>query len=106
MQEESAQDILVMAILMVTVDDVLGCALQEGLAEDDITTDLLLRVKEKVTVRLAEWRGTAREMVHDIVRSEIGKCPLGMTCTPDCRYRDIGQCTLPIGKSNPTPEEQ
>ena len=92
MPESSKEDILVMAILMVTKDDVLACANELGIPEERLTDDVIELVREKVSQGLRHWREVIRGMVKEAI-----KCPLGMDCSSSCAWREVGECILPGG---------
>ncbi len=92
MPESSKEDILVMALLMVTRGDVLNCANELGISEEQVTNEVIELVKEKIGQCLRTWR----EVINDMVK-EIIKCPLGMVCSDSCAWREVGECTLPKG---------
>ncbi len=104
MPESSKQDILVMAIFMVTRDDVLACANESGIPEEQLTDDVIELVKEKVSQGLSDWREVVKGMVKETISKEAVdreaiKCPLGMVCSPSCAWREVGGCILPRGVS-------
>ena len=92
MAENSKKDILLMAILTVTRDDVLAGANELGIPEEQVTDDVIELVKEKVSQGLRGWR----EVVKDMVKEAI-KCPLGLVCSPSCAWREVGECISPRG---------
>jgi len=100
MAESSEKNILIMAIFMVTRDDVLACADELGMSQEQITDDVIEQVKEKVSHGLDGWRVVIKDMVKEtisqgtIVEEAIG-CPLDMACSPACAWREVGQCLLP-----------
>ena len=49
MAESGTEDIILMAILMVTKDDVLACANELGMSKEQVTDDVIELVKEKVS---------------------------------------------------------
>ena len=88
MAENSKQDILVMALFMVTRKDVLVCADELGMSEEQVTDDIIELVKYKFSQGLLDWpeviKGNAKETFE---------CPLGMVCSPSCAWREVGECT-------------
>ena len=92
MAESSKENILVMALFMVTRNDVLACADEMGMSEVQVTDDLIELVKEKVSQGLGDWR----EVVKDIIKEAI-RCPLGLVCSPSCVWKEVGGCMLPRG---------
>jgi len=87
MTEQNNRDILLMALFVVTKDDVLSSAREIGLSEAEVSEDVIEMVKERVSQGLGDWR----ERVKDLVKEAI-RCPLGMACSTSCPYREIGQC--------------
>ena len=90
MAENNMENILLMAILMVTRDDVMTCADELGMPKEQVTDDLIELVKGKVGQSLGCWR----EVVKDIVK-EAMSCPLGLVCSPSCAWRGVGECISP-----------
>ena len=95
MAESDEGNILLMAILMVTRDDVLACAEELGMSQEQVTDDVIKLVKEKVSQGLGDWREIVKEMVKYAIENGAIKCPLGLVCSPSCVWRGIGQCILP-----------
>ncbi|MFC1949763.1 hypothetical protein ACFLW0_06295 [Chloroflexota bacterium] len=94
MAEDNKNDILIMAILMVTVDDVLSCAYEVGLPQEQITEETLEKVKEATTKGISNWRSTIRRIVKEVITGEYADCPMGMTCSPACSFHQSGECEL------------
>ncbi len=90
MEESSKEDILVMAIFMMTRNDVLTCADELGMPEEQVTDDVIEMVKERVSQGLGDWREVVKGMVKEAIR-----CPLGLVCSPSCAFREIGGCISP-----------
>ena len=84
MSEQDMKDILVMAMFIVTKDDVQVCADELGLSKEQITDDVIELVKEKVSQGLGEWREALKGMVKGAI-----KCPLGKVCSPYCGWQEI-----------------
>ena len=95
MAENEQQDILLMAILAVTRDDVLAGANELGISEEGVTDDLIELVKEKVSQELRDWRNIIKDMIKGVIKKGATECPLGMVCSPTCTWREVGGCTLP-----------
>lgn len=100
MSESGREDILVMAILTVTRDDVLACASDLGIPEGQVTDDVIELVKGKVSQGLHDWREAIKGVVKEAISKEAVdreaiKCPLGMVCSPSCAWREVGGCILP-----------
>ena len=90
MTENSEQNILVMALFMVTRDDVHACADELGIPEEQVTDDVIELVKEKVSQGFRGWREVVKGMVKEAI-----KCPLGIVCSPSCVWREVGECISP-----------
>ncbi len=71
MAEENEQDILVMAIFMVTKNDVLACADELGLSQEQITDDVVEQVKEEVGQGIGNWREAVRGMVRETIEKRV-----------------------------------
>ena len=99
MAERRKQDILVMALFVVTKDSVLTCANELGIPEEQITDDVLEVVREKVSQVLGDWRDVVKSMVKETIEKEtldkeVIQCPLDIICSPSCAFRQVGECTL------------
>lgn len=97
MAESGKQDILVMALFMVTRDDVLACANELGIPEEQVTDDVIELVKEKISQGLGDWREIVKGIVKETIKKDDIKCPLGLVCSPSCAFREVGKCILPRG---------
>ena len=95
MAESGMEDIILMAVLKVTKDDVLVCANELGMSKEQVTDDVIELVKEKVGQGLHGWRGVVRGMVNETLKTEAVKCPLGLVCSPSCAWREVGECMPP-----------
>jgi hypothetical protein len=96
---DNNQDVLVMALFVVTMDGVYTCANDLGIPKEEITGDLIDTVKTEVNQRLSGLREEVKSLVAETIQRETGRketieCPLGMECTPSCIYRVVGECTL------------
>ncbi len=94
MAENNNERVLLMAILVVTRDDVLTCANELGIPEEQVTDDVIELVKERVSQGLGGWREIIKSMVKEAI-----KCPLGLVCFPTCAWREAGECLSPRGVS-------
>ena len=102
--EESKQDVLMMAIFVVTRDDVLTCARELNMPQEKVTEDVIELVGEEISQDLSDWRWVFNGMVKDILNRQLkenGKkvdnCPLGLVCSPACAWLKVGQCVLHKG---------
>ena len=71
MAEENEQDILVMAIFMVTRNDVLVCADELGVSREQITDDLVEQVKGEVSQEIGKWREAVKDMVSEAIEKRV-----------------------------------
>ena len=99
MIENPNDGIILIAIFMVTKEDVLTCANELGMSEEQVTEDVIELVREKVKEGLRDQR----EVVKSIVKEAI-KCPLGLVCSPSCIWREVGKCKFPSGTKQETEE--
>jgi len=86
--ESGKKDIILMWLLTVTEDDVLACANELGMSEEQVTDDVIELVKYKFSQGLLDWP----EVIKGVVK-EAFECPLGMVCSPYCSWREVGECT-------------
>ncbi|GEM_PF-4128020 len=68
------QEVLVMALFVVTRDSVLTCAKELGIPEEQITGGVMELVREKIGQVLGAWRDEVRIMVKDTIKQETTKC--------------------------------
>ena len=99
MERNEKQDVLLMAILVLNRDDVLAGASELGMPQEQVTDELVEMVKNRVAEELGDWRGVIQGMVKDAIRVEATRCPLGMDCSANCVWREVGGCTVSgVGK--------
>ncbi len=94
MAKDDEQDVLVMALFVITKGSVLDCANEVGVPEEQLTDDLIELVRQRISQVLGDWRESVRGMVKETIKKEAVKCPLGLVCSPSCAYRQVGECTL------------
>jgi len=94
MAEDDMKDILLMALFMVTRNDVLACANELGMPEEQVTDDVIAMVKDKVGQSLGDCREVIRGMIKDAFQKEVFQCPLGLVCSPSCAWLEDGKCVL------------
>ncbi len=97
MTESSKQDILVMALFVVTRDSILSYANELGIPEEQVTDDVIELVKEKVSQDLGDWRDGVRGIVKEAIEKKTIKCPLGLVCSPSCAFGQVGECASSRG---------
>ena len=95
MRESDRDDILVMAVFMVTRDDVRDCAHESEIPEEQISDRVIELVKQKVSRSVGAWRELVKDMVKEAVKEDALGCPLGLVCSAACAWREIGGCPLP-----------
>ena len=95
MTESGKENIILMAIFMVTKDDVLACANELGIPKEQVTDDVIELVKEKVGQGLRDWREVIKSIVKEAVKEEAIRCPLGMVCSSSCVWRGVCECISP-----------
>ena len=95
MPESNKEEIILMAIFTVTKDDVLACADELGMSQEQVTDDVIEMVKEKVSQGLGGWRAVVKGLVKEAI-----KCPLGLVCSPSCVWREAGECISPTLQSS------
>ena len=94
MSESDKENILVMAIFIVTKDDVLSCANESGIPKEQVTDDVIELVKKNVSQGLGDWQEVIKDIVKETIKKDAIKCPLGLACSPSCAWREAGECTL------------
>ena len=97
MAESGKEDIILMAIFAVTKGDILACANELGISEEQVTDEVIELVKEKVSQGLGDWREVIKGIAKETIKEEAIKCPLGLVCSPSCTWREVGKCISPRG---------
>jgi len=95
--ESGKEDIILMAIFAVTKSDILACANELGIPEEQVTDEVIELVKEKVSQGLGDWRKVIKGIVKEAIKEEPIKCSLGLVCSPSCAWREVGKCISPRG---------
>lgn len=94
MAKSGKQDVILMAILAVTREDVLAGAGELGISEEQVTDDVVQLVREKLGQVLYDWREAIQGMVKEVLERETLRCPLGMVCSSSCAWCEVGGCKL------------
>ena len=94
MTEKSKQDVLVMALFVVTRDSVMAFAEEAGIPEEQVTDEVFELVRQNVSQVLGDWQDAVRDMIKETIEKETAKCPLGMTCSPSCAFKKVGECAI------------
>ena len=92
MLEKGKENIILMAIFAVTKSDILDCTNEMGIPEEVITREVVESVREKVGQSLRKWREVIKDVVREAITQEVVKCPLGLVCSPQCAWREAGEC--------------
>jgi hypothetical protein len=79
-------------ICVLTKHDVLVCANELGIPQEQITGNVIEQVKKRISLSC----GNCSEVVKSALIEAI-KCPLGLVCYPSCYWWKNGRCTFPSG---------
>ena len=93
MSERREKDI----IFTLTKDDVLACANELGMSEEQVTDDVIELVKRRVSLGLGNWREVVKSALREVI-----ECPLGLVCYPSCFWWKDGKCNFPRSKKGGT----
>ena len=99
MAETRNEEVILMAVLAVTRGDILTGADELGISGERVTEEVVGLVKEKIREELGNWQEAVGGMVKEVIKKEAAGCPLGMTCSPACTWREVGGC-ISIEKVN------
>lgn len=88
------QESLFMIIFNVDKSDVLAWANELGIPPDQVTDDVIEMLKKKIRQSAGSWQALFKGMIKEAMR-----CPLDMTCSPSCPWREIGECILPTAQT-------
>ena len=77
---------------MLTKEQVLACATELGISEEQVTEDIIEPLKRRVSLEFSHWP----EVVKAALK-ETRKCPLGLDCYPSCYWWKDGKCTFSRG---------
>ncbi len=86
MSEENRQDI----VFVLTREQVLACARELGIAEEQLTDEVIGLVKSSLEVEFRRWPQIVKEILTQAVQ-----CPLGLVCFPSCFWWQEGRCLFP-----------
>jgi len=76
-------------VFMLTNEDVLACAMELGIAEEQVTSDVMELVKRRVRLEFSRWPEEVKAALKEAI-----KCPLGLDCYPSCAWWQDGKCTF------------
>jgi len=77
-------------IFTLTRDQVLDCARELKMTEDQLTDDTIELVKDKINREFSHWPEIVKQTL-----TQATQCPLGLTCFPSCCWWKEGRCTFP-----------
>lgn len=77
-------------IFIVTKEQVLACARKLGIAEEQLTDEVIELVKDRLETEFSHWP----EIVKEIL-TRAARCPLGLVCFPSCCWWKEGRCIFP-----------
>jgi len=77
-------------IFALTKDEVLACARELGIAEEQVTDEALELIKDKIKREFSRWPEIVKEILTQAVQ-----CPLGLNCFPSCCWWKEGRCIFP-----------
>ena len=100
MEYDNKEDVLLIALMVVTKDVVLACAGELGIPEEDVNEEVFRTVKNKINQVFGDCRNTIQDAIigtlqTEMAVSEASTCPLGLTCYPSCAFMIDGECQLP-----------
>jgi len=100
MEYGDKEDVLLIALMVVTKDVVLSCADELGIPEEDVNEEVLSTVKKKINQVFGDYRDTIQDVIigtlqKEMAVSEVSTCPLGLTCYHSCAFMIEGVCQLP-----------
>jgi hypothetical protein len=86
MAEKSRKEI----IFKLTRDDVLSCAKELGIAEEQLTDETIELIKNRLEAEFNRWPEIIKETL-----AQATQCPLGLHCFPSCCWWKEGRCIFP-----------
>ncbi len=95
MEDKENPTVLVMAIFMVTRNDVLACADELGISREELTDDVLDQVQKVVSEGMGDWHNVIRDLIKEALKDKGMNCPLDMACAPTCSFGQVGHCGVP-----------
>jgi len=86
MPKNNRQDI----IFIITKDDILSCAREINIPEEQVADETIELVKDKINREFGRWPEIVKEVL-----TQASQCPLGLTCFPSCCWWKEGRCIFP-----------
>ena len=74
---------------MLNKNDILACAHELGIPEEQVTDDVIELVKRKISLEFSHWPEVVKSYLPEAV-----KCPLGLVCYPSCFWWKDNKCTF------------
>ena len=86
MSEKNQENI----IFILTKDDVLACARELNIPEEQVADETIELVKDKINREFGRWPEIVKEVL-----TQVSQCPLELTCFPSCCWWKEGRCIFP-----------
>jgi len=86
MSEKNQENI----IFILTKDDVLACARELNIPEEQVADETIELVKDKINREFGRWPEIVKEVL-----TQVSQCPLRLTCFPSCCWWKEGRCIFP-----------
>jgi hypothetical protein len=77
-------------IFILTKDDILACARELKIPEEQVADETIELVKDKINREFGRWPEIVKEVL-----TQVSRCPLGLTCFPSCCWWKEGRCIFP-----------
>lgn len=77
-------------IFILTKNDVLVCARELKIPEEQVADETIELVKDKINHEFSRWPEIVKEVL-----TQVSQCPLGLTCFPSCCWWKEGRCIFP-----------
>ena len=77
-------------IFILTKDDILACARELKIPEEQVADETIELVKDKINREFGRWPEIVKEVL-----TQVSQCPLGLTCFPSCCWWKEGRCIFP-----------
>ena len=77
-------------IFILTKDDILACARELNIPEEQVADETIELVKDKINREFGRWPEIVKEVL-----TQVSQCPLGLTCFPSCCWWKEGRCIFP-----------
>ncbi len=71
MEDKGIPNVLVMAIFIVTRNDVLSCADELGVSPEKLTDDVIDRIQEAVSEGMEGWQNAVRYIIKEAIKEEV-----------------------------------